>query len=122
MKWWFCIASLFAGFSVILGAVGSHVVKNNFNDYSYELWEIGIRYMMFHSIALFIVAFGREKIKNKFIDYAGFFFISGILLFSGSLFFIALTESPPVIVTPIGGSIQILGWFLLAYSSFKAIK
>jgi len=101
---------LFAG--VALGAFGAHSLRDHLSAEMMGVFETGVRYQMYHSIALLVVASfcGRGKIFR----FAGIFYIAGIILFSGSLYILALSGiSSFGIVTPFGGLSFLTGHALL---------
>ncbi|MCC7233467.1 MAG: DUF423 domain-containing protein [Bacteroidia bacterium] len=115
---------VFAGLSVILGAFGSHILKEKISLENIAVFETGVRYQFYHALALLIAGVLAEKIDPGLVKYAGMFFIAGILLFSGSIYLLSLREvlgieSWKMILgplTPLGGLCFISGWlfFLLA--------
>ena len=120
-KHWFITAALCCGFSVGLGAFGAHALREILDEHSLHTWETGIKYMMFHSLALFIVTFTLHLFPEEdYPRYAGWAFLIGIILFSGSLFLLATIGIRPLgIVTPVGGILQITGWIFLAMFGYK---
>ena len=129
---------VFSGFSgaiaVGLGAMAAHFLKSKLDtglitESNLQTFETAARYQMYHSIALMAVALFSDKIKNKLLPKAGYCFMIGIVLFSGSLYLLAtagLMGMPNVNwlgpITPIGGLFFISGWLLLAFSSIKPDK
>ncbi len=129
---------VFSGFSgaiaVCLGAMAAHYLKSKLDtglitETNLQTFETAARYQVFHSIALMAVALFSDKIKNKLLPKAGFFFMIGIVLFSGSLYLLStagLIGMPNVRwlgpITPIGGLFFIAGWLLLAFSAIKSSK
>ncbi len=121
----FRTGAAFAFFAVIFGAFGAHALKEHLSPEQLTSFETGVRYQFYHAFALLILAQLMYKRKNKLIHYAGWLFISGTALFSGSIYLLALRDivgfsagwlGP---VTPIGGTLLIIGWALLFVSSFK---
>jgi uncharacterized membrane protein YgdD (TMEM256/DUF423 family) len=91
---------LFLG--VGLGAFGAHLLRGHVSAEMLAVFETGVRYQMYHSIALLIVALLADK--GKFFRYAGLFYVAGIVLFSGSLYALALTGVVNLgVITPFGG-------------------
>lgn len=114
------VAALLGALSVILGAFAAHKLRAIANAGTVEIFETGVRYQFYHTFALFIVAFLAEKINNKWMIWAGNCFITGVILFCGSLY--ALTalriaenahQTIVGVATPIGGLFFILGWIFL---------
>lgn len=124
-KTFFKIGVLFALFAVILGAFGAHALKEHLTPEHLSSFETGVRYQFYHAFALLMISLLMYKRKNKFIHYAGWLFTTGTLLFSGSIYLLALR---PVLgftgswlgpVTPLGGSLLIIGWAMLFVSTFR---
>ncbi|BAQ60431.1 hypothetical protein GM3708_837 [Geminocystis sp. NIES-3708] len=116
------IASILAGLAVIGGAFASHSLKNILTDYALSIWETGIKYQMYHSLGLFLVAIlmKSQEISSIWLNTAGFAFIIGIILFSGSLYLLSFTEIKWLgAITPLGGVAFILGWGCLAFFAFS---
>lgn len=113
---------LLAGFAVILGAFGAHALKETLvARESVVVWETAVRYQMWHALALLIVSvFPQEQGLARL---TGRCLITGIFLFSGSLYWLAL-GGPGWLgpVTPIGGALLIAGWLLLLVSTCKKKK
>jgi uncharacterized membrane protein YgdD (TMEM256/DUF423 family) len=118
--------------AVALGAFGAHSLKQIVSPETVNTFDTGVRYQVYHTLALLIVAILFERFPNKWIRWAGWAFISGIILFSGSLYILtALRATDTVgldgigIVTPFGGLAFILGWVFLCAglnSKFKIQK
>ena len=111
--------------AVTLGAFGAHGLKPYLDDYQRLIFEKGISYQFYHTIAA-LCAYLLYEMKNvKALRVASFIFISGIVFFSGSLYLLAtqsLTHFPSTIagpMTPIGGVLFIAGWASLAIAVFK---
>jgi uncharacterized membrane protein YgdD (TMEM256/DUF423 family) len=117
------IASILAGLAVIGGAFASHSLKSVLTDYALSIWETGIKYQMYHSIGLFLIAIlmKGEKMPSMWLNTAAFAFIVGIVLFSGSLYGLSLSEIKWLgAITPLGGVAFIMGWGCLAFFAFKS--
>jgi len=118
--------SLLAMAAVALGAFGSHGLEAILEEEQLDTFAIGVRYQFYHALAILLVGtlsyFGRKK----YLSYAGWLFIAGIVCFSGSLYLLSLEEIfrfPPQLlgpITPIGGLCFILGWGLLFLSTYQA--
>jgi uncharacterized membrane protein YgdD (TMEM256/DUF423 family) len=120
------IASLLGALSVALGAFAAHRLKEVFPPDALAIFETGIRYQFYHVFALFIVGMISEKFKGRWIDWSGYCFIVGILLFSGSLYALSALKAAEVsgadaigIITPIGGVFFIAGWLLLFWGIIR---
>ena len=99
---------------VILGAFGAHGLKDILDEYGKSIYEKAVLYHMFHTVAILILGL-IEKIQPELqLSLAGWAFIFGIILFSGSLYVLAVTGIKSLgMITPIGGVFFIIGWVLL---------
>lgn len=123
MRLWIMLGGILGGLSVMLGAFGAHSLKNVLTEKSLATFQTANQYQFFHSLALVLVGLligqlGDER--NGKVIKAGWFFLAGIVLFSGSLYWLAL-GGPRVLgpMTPLGGLSFMIGWFLLAFSIAK---
>jgi len=117
-------AAFFGALAVILGAFGAHTLKSLISTASLEIWQKGVEYQFYHTFALlYISTFARYK--NKLIGFSFVFFTLGIILFSGSLYLLALKDTHQLSVqflgpvTPIGGLCFIVGWVCLFLAALK---
>ncbi len=116
--------------SVILGAFGAHILKGNISDSSMSTFNIANEYLMFHALALLGLAFMNRYISRSYLNTIYYFFVIGIVLFSGSLFLISLKDLTGFgmgsidILTPIGGILLFAGWITLIFAgaSYKHNK
>lgn len=120
-KTFLAIAAIFLGLAVILGAFGAHALRSQVPDQSIATWQTGVLYQVIHAFGLVVVAFLFFHFPQaKFLLPVGVLFVLGILLFSGSLYGLVVTNwkilGP---ITPLGGLCFIVGWFLLAWSVIK---
>lgn len=113
-------SSILAAVTIGIGAFGAHGLKNLVEAEALASFETGVRYQMYHVIALLIVGFA-TAIPPETRKWVFRFFCFGILLFSGSIYMLALKNVLPFSVsflgpvTPIGGLLFIIGWLRLAY-------
>lgn len=114
------LGSILAGLGVVLGAFGAHGLKQIVPPETVSSYQTGVQYQMYHAFALLIVGILSERITGNLINWAGVFFVLGIVLFSGSLYLLASLKamnkvgvSGIGIITPIGGLMFIIGWILL---------
>lgn len=120
VKIWFFSAALFGFLSVALGAFGAHSLKNILDEYGKSVYEKAVLYQMFHSMALFAVGVLQHLFKGVSFSPAGFGFLIGILLFSGSLYVLAITGLKWLgAITPIGGLAFLFGWAWLLWALSK---
>ena len=102
-----------------LGAFGAHTLREHVSGNMLAVFETGLRYQMYHSIALVVVAAFADK--GRCFRYAGVFYILGIILFSGSLYVLALANVPGLwIVTPLGGLSFLAGHIFLLIGFLKS--
>jgi len=100
---------------VTLGAFGAHALRSRLSPEMLAVFETGVRYQMYHTFAVLIVAAAIGRIGDaSLLVLAGWFFFAGILLFSGSLYALALTGVGVLgAVTPVGGLLFLIGWACL---------
>ena len=123
MNWtkWIGVAAVMAGLSVAIGAFAAHALKARVSPDLLVTFETGARYHMYHALAIGLVGLVASRLDHGLVQAAGWCFLAGILLFSGSLY--ALTLSGVRIlgaVTPFGGLAFLSGWGLLAWSCLTA--
>lgn len=107
--------------ATILGAFAAHALKSQFSDYQMHIFQTGIFYQFIHSFALLFVGMLLSQVNTKALLVAGWLFAIGIILFSGSLYLISMTQVNALgIVTPLGGLCFIMGWLLLAVGIYKS--
>lgn len=120
-KKYLLIAILFALIANILGAFGTHALRGTLDASSLSIFQTGVQYQLYHSLALFLTALLLFHIKNPWLIAAGIAFISGIILFSGSLYILSLTGTKWLgMITPFGGLSFLTAWGLLFIGVCKA--
>jgi uncharacterized membrane protein YgdD (TMEM256/DUF423 family) len=121
--WVFCGAA-FAGLSVILGAFGAHALKDSLTERSLEIYQTASHYQFIHALALILLGIwvGSQGVTTGALTSAsGWLFAVGILLFSGSLYALAITDIKILgAITPLGGLCFIAGWTCFALSAWNA--
>jgi uncharacterized membrane protein YgdD (TMEM256/DUF423 family) len=116
----FFLGSLGAGIAVALGAFGAHALKTRLSPEMLAVYETGVRYQMFHALALLAVAWACARWPGSIVTASGWLFVVGTVLFSGSLYALALTGVRGLgAVTPIGGLAWLIGWGCLAWAAYK---
>lgn len=120
MKGSLITASIFAVLAVALGAFGAHGLEQITGDEKIlNSFRTGVQYQMYHALALLAVALVYERFPNRWIRWAGTCFVTGIILFSGSLYLLAFLKVQGLAVkfvgpiTPLGGLFFIAGWLCL---------
>ena len=111
----FLVIGAISGFLVvILGAFGAHGLKDILDEYGKSIYEKAVLYHMFHTMAILVLGL-IEKIQPEMqLFLAGWAFLIGIILFSGSLYILAVTGFKWMgMITPFGGVFFIIGWVLL---------
>lgn len=116
------LAAILGGLSVAGGAFASHALKEKLDERAIEIFETGARYQMYHALALLAVALllTRLETPDSSLIAAGFSFIAGVVIFSGSLYALSLTGIKWLgAITPLGGVAFIIGWGCLAIAAFN---
>lgn len=113
--------ALLAGLGVIIGAYGAHGLKEYLEQEQLQVFETGVRYQMYHSFAILLTGIIYGAFPNRLLKTAVACFITGIVLFSGSLYLMMLLKINGQvglgglgIITPIGGLFFVAGWLMLA--------
>lgn len=116
----FLIGSLAGGLAVALGAFGAHALRGRLSEDMLATFEIGVRYNFYHALALLAVAFAISRWPGSgAATWAGWLFVGGIVIFSGSLYVLTLTGARWLgAITPIGGVLLIAGWVCLAWAAY----
>jgi uncharacterized membrane protein YgdD (TMEM256/DUF423 family) len=121
-RWVLVAGAGFAMLAVMIGAFAAHGLKQVLDAYSLGLFETAARYQMYHAIGLLIVAVMSTfpRISPRWLKFAAFAFILGIVLFSGSLYLLALSGIKWLgAITPLGGVAFMFGWLALIVAALK---
>ena len=114
------IGSLGLFLGVALGAFGAHFLRAHLSEQMQNVFETAVRYQMYHSIAIVLTAILVQR--NSLFMQAGIFYAIGIVLFSGSLYALALTDTKALgIITPFGGLSFLIGHALLLIGFLRTI-
>lgn len=114
------LGAVFAGLAVAAGAFGAHMLRPVLDATMLGAFETGARYQMYHALALCLLAGIAERNPTLRVAAVGWLFLIGMLLFSGSLYVLALSGVRWVgAFTPLGGAALITGWALLAWTVAK---
>jgi uncharacterized membrane protein YgdD (TMEM256/DUF423 family) len=121
MNLWLLIAAINGALAVALGAFGAHGLQGRIDAHAIEVFETGARYHMYHALAIGLAALAvRSGAASTPASVAAGFFLAGIILFSGSLYLLALTGVRSLgFVTPFGGLAFLVGWIALAWAATK---
>jgi uncharacterized membrane protein YgdD (TMEM256/DUF423 family) len=115
------IGALSAGISVAAGAFGAHALRAKVEPRLLEVFETGARYQMYHALALVAVAWVASRAPGSLSAAAGWLFVAGTVLFSGSLYAMTFTGIRALgAITPLGGVCFIAGWLCLALAARTA--
>lgn len=121
-KTFFALACLFGAAAVALGAFGAHALDGRVEARLLEVFETGARYQMYHSLALIAVVVAINYWPQSSLPViAGWLFVAGIIIFSGSLYLLTFSgKSWLGAITPIGGVAFISGWICLAITALRS--
>lgn len=113
-------AALFGALAVVLGAFGAHALRQMLDEKSLAIWQTAVDYQFRHVLALLAAGLLARARTSRALSLAAIAFVVGIVLFSGSLYALALGAPRPVgAITPLGGVAFIAGWLALAWSVFR---
>jgi uncharacterized membrane protein YgdD (TMEM256/DUF423 family) len=124
MKLFLLLGSISGFLSVALGAFGAHALKEKLDEYSLGIFHTGVTYQTTHALAMILVALLIKWYPDSAgLTWAGWCFALGTLIFSGSLYALALSGVKVLgAITPIGGVLFLAGWALLAIHAWKAVS
>jgi uncharacterized membrane protein YgdD (TMEM256/DUF423 family) len=122
IRTFFMTGSLLAGLSVTMGAFAAHAATKFMTEDQLGWIEKAARYNMYHSLALLFVAWALTQWPGQagLLSWAGWSFVVGIGLFSGSLYVMAFSPLRLGLATPLGGVAFVFGWLLLAVAAWKS--
>lgn len=116
----FALGAVSAFIAVMAGAFAAHGLKERLSPDMLAVFETGARYQIYHAFALIAAAWAYERWGGAFVTAAGWLFLIGTLLFSGSLYLLSLTGVRWLgAITPFGGLAFLGGWFLLAWAALR---
>jgi uncharacterized membrane protein YgdD (TMEM256/DUF423 family) len=117
----FVLGALSGFMGVAAGAFGAHMLKNRLSAEMLSVFEVGVRYQMYHAFALFAVAWAQSKRPSSLVTAGGWFFVIGTILFSGSLYLLSVSGVRWFgAITPLGGLTFLAGWVLIAWAAWRA--
>jgi uncharacterized membrane protein YgdD (TMEM256/DUF423 family) len=117
---WFATGAVLCALGVVLGAFGAHGLQNRLTADMLAVYETGVRYHLVHALGLLAVAWATSRWPNGWTGAAGWLFVAGILIFSGSLYLLAVTGTRWLgAITPIGGLCLTAGWIALAIGALR---
>jgi len=116
----FLLGSLLAGLAVAAGAFGAHGLRERLSPDMLAVFETGARYQMYHALGLMGVAWAAGRWPGGLTTAAGWCFVAGIAIFSGSLYALSISGVRWLgAITPIGGLAFLVGWTLLATAAWR---
>ena len=119
-KAFFALGSLSGLLAVALGAFGAHALKGRPDVELLATFEVGVRYQMYHALALLAAGWACTRWPGTAVTASGWLFVAGTVVFSGSLYALALTGARWLgAITPLGGLALLAGWVCLAWAAWK---
>ncbi|QRO00309.1 DUF423 domain-containing protein [Archangium violaceum] len=120
MRLWLILGAASAFISVAAGAFGAHALKTRLSADLLTIFETGARYQMYHSLGLIAMGLLMQLRPNPLLNAAGWAMLAGIVLFSGSLYALALSGVRVLgAITPFGGVGFLVGWVLFALAAWR---
>jgi len=121
-KLWLALGAAYGFFAVALGAFGAHALKERLTPDLLAVWRTAVEYHFYHALALLAVGLlARQLPPSGALNTSGVCFALGVLLFSGSLYALALSGVRVLgAITPLGGVLFLIGWACLAYVALKS--
>ena len=117
------LGSGLAGLGVGIGAFGAHVLKGSLEPSMLNVFETAVRYQMYHALGLCIVSATMERYSPRQFEVVSWLFLTGIILFSGSLYVHSVSGIRWIgVLTPVGGLAWIGGWVIFAWKLWKASR
>ncbi|HEU4387461.1 MAG TPA: DUF423 domain-containing protein [Blastocatellia bacterium] len=120
-RMFFAIGAVSALIGVAAGAFGAHSLKARLDAEMLSIFEVAVRYQMYHAFGLIGVAWAHTRWPVGAVTIAGWLFVIGTLLFSGSLYALSLSGVRWLgAITPLGGLAFLVGWACLAWAAWKS--
>ena len=114
------IGAILGFLGVALGAFAAHGLKESISSEMLEIFQTGVRYHLVHAVALFALGLGIDRLTPRLARAAGWLFVGGVVVFSGSLYVLAITGVRWLgAITPFGGTALLAGWVLVAISAWR---
>jgi uncharacterized membrane protein YgdD (TMEM256/DUF423 family) len=119
-RFFFAIGCVSGFLAVGLGAFGAHALKARLDAEMLAVFEVGVRYQMYHAFALLAAGWAQTRWPGTLVTASGWLFVAGTLVFSGSLYALSLSGMRWLgAVTPAGGLAFIAGWLCLAWAAWR---
>jgi uncharacterized membrane protein YgdD (TMEM256/DUF423 family) len=120
MNAWLIVAAVNGFLGVAFGAFAAHGLTGKIDAHALQTFETGARYHMYHALAMGLAAIAGRGAAASLANLSAWFFLAGIILFSGSLYLLGVTGIRALgIVTPFGGLSFLIGWGLLAWAATR---
>jgi len=117
---WLVLGCAVAWLSVAGGAFGAHALRTRITPELLDIFQTGTRYAMVHALALLVTGLVAARVKGRATAVAGGAFVAGVVLFTGSLWLMALTGARWLgAITPLGGLFFLIGWLALGRSCWR---
>lgn len=117
------LGAFIAFLSVALGAFGAHAVKNSITPELMRVYQTAVDYQFYHALGLILIGLIYQLHQSRLITVAGWLMLTGIIIFSGSLYILSLSGIRWLgAITPIGGTAFIAAWLLLFYALIRPAK
>ncbi|SHH23794.1 Uncharacterized membrane protein YgdD, TMEM256/DUF423 family [Hydrocarboniphaga daqingensis] len=114
---WLSLAAVYGLTGVLLGAFGAHALRARLSPDLLAVWKTAVEYQFYHAFALALVGLLLRGAADRALDVSGLCFAAGVVVFSGSLYALALSNVRVLgAITPIGGLLFIAGWSVLLYA------
>ena len=120
MRLFLTVAAISGALAVLLGAFGAHLLKQILSPEMLEVFKTGVQYQFYHTFALLGVGMLMNSKPSKTLEWSGYLFMGGILIFSGFLYLLAITGIKPLgMIVPIGGVMFVAGWICMLLHLLK---
>lgn len=120
MKLFIILGAVNAFIAVALGAFGAHGLEGKIPDKYLATWNTAVDYQMFHAAGLLVIGLLAGKISSPLINWSGWLMFIGIILFTGSLFVLSITQIKVLgAITPLGGVSFLVAWVLMIIAAYK---
>jgi uncharacterized membrane protein YgdD (TMEM256/DUF423 family) len=121
LKIFIVLGSLNAFLVVVLGAFGAHGLKDRLSENMLDIYQTGVQYHMYHAIGLLFVGILAQWLSPSTLSWAGWAFMVGIVLFSGSLYVLSISGIKWLgAITPLGGLAFLIGWLLIVIAALRS--
>ena len=120
MKLFIILGALNGFVAVALGAFGAHGLEGKIPDKYLATWNTAVDYQMFHAAGLLVIGLLAGKITSPLMNWSGWLMFIGVVIFSGSLYVLSITQIKILgAITPIGGVAFLAAWLLIVIASVK---